>query len=329
MRVLALASDEPSPRLAQTPVEPLPEQERRLHAPDVHFLSIEESALTGRCSCWWTQAPVLPGERVGLIGHFASSDRDSSGSLLAAARDRLRAAGCTLVVGPMDGNTWRRYRFITERGGEPSFFLEPDNADAWPADWRAAGFSTFATYTSALTEDLGREDPRLARARSRLADAGVAIRSLDMNSAEADLRRMFALSLGSFSRNFLYSTIDESEFLEQNRAVLPYVHPDLVLLAERNGELAGFVFAIPDLLQKRRGNAIDTIVIKTVAVAPGVGLAGLGSVLVGSAHAAARRLGFTRAIHALMHAQNVSQNISRRYARPIREYQLFAQRLPA
>lgn len=328
MSVRTLAPGDAWPQVSQTEVELLPERERRLHAPDLHLVSIVEgSTLTGRCSCWWTRAPVLPGERVGAIGHFAVSDRSAGVALLTAACDRLGAAGCTLAVGPMDGNTWRRYRFVTERGTEPPFFLEPDNPDDWPDDWRQAGFAPIASYSSALNEDLGRDDPRIASARARLESAGVAIRSLDTSDADADLRRMFVLSLESFSRNFLYTPIDESEFMEQNRAVLPVVQPDLVLLAEREGELAGFLFAVPDVLQQRRGRAIDTIVIKTVAVAHGHGHAGLGSVLVASAHATARRLGFTRAIHALMHEQNVSQNISRRYARPIRRYQLFARRL--
>jgi hypothetical protein len=41
----------------------------------------------------------------------------------------------------------------------------------------------------------------------------------------------------------------------------------------------------------------------------------------------AAALGYTRAVHALMHEQNVSRNISRRYAETIRRYALFAKRL--
>ena len=165
--------------------------------------------------------------------------------------------------------------------------------------WRQAGFAPIAGYTSALNEDLGRDDPRIARARARLSDSGVTFRPLDIKNPDSDLRRMFALSLESFRHNFLYTPIDEAEFLEQNRAVLPFVQPDLVILAELSGELAGFLFAIPDALQARRGRAVDTIVVKTVAVGEGRARAGLGSVLVAAAQATARELGFTRAIHAL------------------------------
>lgn len=328
MIVRALGPGDALPAMTRTVVEPLADADRQRHAPDRHLLGIADgSILAARCSCWWTRTPELPAEHVGLVGHFAASDARAGIALLEAACDSLRDAGCTVAVGPMDGNTWRRYRFVTERGAEPPFLLEPDNPDDWPDEWRSAGFTAIATYTSALNSDLTQEDPRIERARGRLAAAGIAIRSIDIDDPTADLRRMFALSCESFRRNFLYTPIDETEFLEQNRAILPLVNPDLVLLAECGGDLVGFLFAIPDALQARRGRAIDTIVIKTVAVAEGRNRAGLGSVLVAAAQATAHRLGFTRAVHALMHEENVSQNISRRYARTIRRYELFARRL--
>jgi hypothetical protein len=47
----------------------------------------------------------------------------------------------------------------------------------------------------------------------------------------------------------------------------------------------------------------------------------------GEVHAAAQSLGFTRAIHALMHQTNKSRNLSAHYARTIRRYTLFSKRL--
>ena len=92
-------------------------------------------------------------------------------------------------------------------------------------------------------------------------------------------------------------------------------------------EPVGFVFALPDLMQKRRGETLDTVIVKTVAVLPGRRQAGLGSVLVALAHDGARRLGYRRSIHALMHESNQSLNLSAHYARPFRRYTLFAKEL--
>jgi L-amino acid N-acyltransferase YncA len=327
MTVVSLTPLEPIPEWAASPIAPLAEAERGRHAPDRHLLVVEDGRLVARASCWWQATPTLPGERVGLIGHYASANAAAGRALLDAASLALSQAGCTIAIGPMDGTTWRRYRWVVERGSEPPFFLEPDNPDSAPAEFAAAGFAIHTTYTSTLTDDLAIEDARVPGAEQRLGSRGVHIRSLDISRSGAELRAIYALSVESFSGNYLYTPIDEAEFLDQNERALPYVDPDLVLMAEDEGRLVGYLFGIPDMLQKMRGEAISTIIVKTVAVAGGRRYSGLGSVLVALAHRRARARGYTRAIHALMHERNVSRNISRRYARTIRRYALFARRL--
>ena len=311
-------------------VAPLTDLERGLHAPDRHFLSIDAlGTVTARGSCWWTKVPRLDGDRIGIIGHYAAGSLDGATALLAHACARLASAGCARAVGPMDGNTWRSYRLVTDRGAAPQFFLEPWTPQAWLQQWRAAGFAPLAEYTSAANDDLSQEDPRIPAAEARLIGAGVTIRSLDAADPDRDLYRIFALAVESFGRNYLFAPLSETEFLDQNRQLLPFVIPDLVLIAEHDGEACGFLFALPDVLQARRSAPVDTVIVKTVAVRPDARYAGLGSVLVARVHRSARELGFRRAIHALMHEGNVSRNISRRFAKPIRRYALFGKTLTA
>ena len=326
--IVELGPSDIHPTVAEDSAVPaLGESERRLHAPDAHVVLMEGKRALARCSCWWNAVPTIEGQALGTVGHYAAADAAAAATLLSYACERLRRANCTHAVGPMDGNTWRSYRLVIDRGPEPPFFLEPWTPEEWVNHWHTAGFLPIAEYTSAMNDDLSREDPRVGRAIARLADTGVSFRCLNLSGADADLRAIFALSLESFRRNFLYTPLDETEFVGQNRRLLPFVRPELVLLAEREGALAGFVFAVPDLLQARRGSPVDTIVVKTVAVAASASNAGLGSVLVARVQQIARDLGFRRAIHALMHERNVSQNISRRYATTIRRYALFGKPL--
>jgi len=155
----------------------------------------------------------------------------------------------------------------------------------------------------------------------------VTIRPLALEQFDTELERIHALSLVAFQRNFLYSPISQAEFLTQYRQVRPYVQPELVLLAEQGEKLVGFLFAVPDWLQAQRGETVDTVIIKTVAVLPGRAYAGLGNVLVARVQAIAHALGYRRAIHALMHDSNNSRNLSDRYARSIRRYTLYARKL--
>lgn len=312
-------------------VAPLSPDAFAQQSPDGHWVLLEDGAIAARCSLWWTQTPTLPDQQLGVIGHYAATETAGAG-LLQKATETLHEQGCTFAIGPMDGNTWRRYRLVSgsppsEVGEWPPFFLEPQNPLVWNQSFQDAGFTPFATYSSALNADLNQRDPRMARVGRRLKTAGVKVRSLNLNQFDAELQQIYTLSRESFQQNLLYSPISAPEFLTQYAAIKPYVQPDLVLLAEHGSQLVGFVFAIPDLLQAQRGEAIDTVIVKTVAAQPGRAYAGLGSFLVDQVQAIAQSLGYHRAIHALMYDGNPSRNISQRFAIPIRHYTLYGKTL--
>jgi GNAT superfamily N-acetyltransferase len=298
---------------------------------DSHWLALDgRGQPAARASLWWTHAPPYAGQRIGCIGHYAAAGRDAAAALLAHARTTLAAAGCTLAVGPLDGNTFRAYRFVTRRSFEgtphPRFFLEPDNPDAWPADFTTAGFVPWADYYSAIAA-LDQLDPRLSEISGRLAQLGIVTRPLDPARFMTDLAQLYDLVMASFARALLFAPISREEFMAQYAPLQGVLTPELVLLAAQADRLVGFMLALPDLAQAQRGEAVDTVILKTVAVLPKIEGSGLGSALTVLVHEAARQLGFRRAIHALMHAGNRSRRISAHYARPMRQYTLFAQSL--
>jgi GNAT superfamily N-acetyltransferase len=299
-------------------------------APDEMLVATEAgTAAAARCGLWFRQTPALPGQRVGLVGHYFAADCEAGRTLLDVATSRLAQEGCTMAVGPMDGNTWQRYRLITDRGSEPPFFLEPDNPDEWPAHFRAAGFSPLAQYYSALTTQLAQRDPRSAAIDNRLTDRGIRVRPSLLTSCAHELPRIHELSLLSFANNFLYTPISRDDFVAQYAPLRPFLRPELILLAEQGDQLVGYVFAVPDVLQQQRGREIDTAIVKTIAVHPDHAGIGLGTYLVDRVHQAIHECGYRRAIHALFHEDNFSGKISRHTAHVIRQYTLFSRPLRA
>jgi GNAT superfamily N-acetyltransferase len=298
------------------------------HGTDVHLCAVSQSGeVQARCSLWWNEVPPFAAHKVGVIGHFASAEGASASAVLEEALNNLRLHGCTIAIGPMDGNTWRHYRFVTERGAEPPFFLEPENPLEWPLQFERAGFKPLAEYFSGLNTNLELEDERIARHTARLAERGIKIRTAEGANLEEQIGRIYNVSRVAFTQNFLYTEIPESAFRAQYAKILPHVHPELVLLAECGAELVGYLFAIPDFAQAASGVPIDTFLIKTVAILPNPDLRGLGSVLVARAHRQGLRIGFRRCIHALMHENNVSRNISGHYAKTMRRYTLFSREI--
>jgi hypothetical protein len=296
--------------------------------PDSHrVLTDRDGHVTARCSLWWRQTVPLSGLRTGIIGHYGAATSYAATRLLHDACRELSQKGCKVAVGPMDGNTWGSYRFVTGGAGAPPFLLEPTNPPEWPEQFAAFGFKPLAEYHSTVTEHLDCEDSKADRAERTLAKRGYQLRHLDASTFTTELRAIFRISLAAFRNSFLYQPASEGEFLASLERLIPLVDPKLVLVATQHGHEVGFVFAIPDHLQAVRGQTIDTAIIKTLAIMPGREHAGLGIWMVRQLHRAAMSLNYRRVIHALMHESNGSLNISRRYARHMRSYTLFSKPL--
>jgi len=301
-------------------------------APDSCLTLREENeAIAARCALWWNDSPhdpEFPGQRVGAIGQFTCTNVDSGTALLGRAKKVLEEAGCRRAVGPLDGDTWHSYRFITGgRDQAAPFFLEPWNEEIPVDALEAAGFTPWARYSSSaipLEEvDVTRRE-RLDRIAGRARDRGIEIRPLRPEDFEAELGKLYELSEVAFRDNFLYTPISRESFLSLYRPVESLVVPEFVLLAERAGETAGFVFALPDALPDALAPRERRLIVKTLATHPHHRHLGLGSLLVARVQETARQAGFRTAIHALQFQDNSSLKITGRHAgRRIREYTLF------
>lgn len=308
-------------------LEPLDAGLVRRDAPDDQITRLEGGERAARCSLWWRRVPELAGERLGAIGHFAARSEAAARWVLEEACRALRARACTLAVGPMDGNTWRRYRFVTERTDAPPFFLEIDNPDEYPRWFSAAGFAPLAGYRSTVDPALDQPFPRYARARARLDRLGVSVRAIDPAGLESELRLAYRVACRAFRNNFLYMPIDEGEFVELHRGLEPILREGLSALAFDGDDPVGLIVAVPDLLQRRRGTPETDYLVKTLAVVPGRAYGGLGTLLMAHTRELAKAKGISRAIHALMHDQNVSTVVCAAHTRLMRRYTLFSRRL--
>ncbi|MES2440195.1 MAG: GNAT family N-acetyltransferase [Verrucomicrobiota bacterium] len=282
--------------------------------------------VVARAALWWRDTPVMDGVNIGAIGDFEADDGEAAAILLEGAADYLRERGCRIAVGPMNGNTWQRHRFVVESNGRGPFLLEPRNPSEHPAWWERAGFSVLSRYSSSLIP-LDGTDSLPPAVRARLMRSGVVVRSLDPARYDEELQRIHAVSLKSFSHNFLYTPLEEGCFMEAYQKVRERVDPDFVRVAERDGVPCGFVFGISDLEAAARGEK-PALIVKTLAVDPESRCAGLGSLLVDELHRIGREKGYTEAIHALQHESNTSLKITgRHHGETFRRYALFSKPL--
>ncbi len=286
-----------------------------------------DGEVLAKCGLWWLSTPQFGGSQVGYIGHYERSDERAAQTLLQRARKRLALAGCEIAMGPVDGSTWDRYRFVTERGDRAPFLLEPDNPDAYPEDFRTAGFMPLAHYVSAEETALNHGDARADRAKERLRQSGVCVRPLDLGRFEEELDSIYDVACTSFAGALLYSPISRQAFRANYEPLRPYLDPDFIRVAQHDERVVGFAFGIADFSALERGEQIDTVVGKTQAILPEPRYRGLGAVMLNDVRCAAHRRGMRRIIHALIREDNVALNNSKRVATPIRGYTLYASKI--
>ncbi len=300
----------------------------KVQNPDCHLAEVTQQEPRACASLWWTSVPLLDGHRLGVIGHFSAADSASAALILEACCKRLINQGCTLAVGPMDGNTWGKYRLVTWSSQEPVFLKEPENPEEYPRYFEEAGFKMNWQYLSTVETGIPETEPRILEAEARMAKNGVVIRSFRNHAFDEDLKKIGQVSLVSFAQNLFYMEQSEERFLAQYQPFRNQIEEPLVLIAEQGDIPVGYVFAYPDYNRKARGSGMDTAVLKTLAILPGRTYAGLGALLVDRIRKNAWDMGYTRVIHALMHENNVSKAVSqRRHAERIRTYGLFAREL--
>ncbi|MCW6037369.1 hypothetical protein K4A83_13960 [Spirulina subsalsa FACHB-351] len=302
-----------------------PQQWQR-ERPDLHGLAVEGGRCWGYYSLWWRETPDYQGQKVGFIGHLKVESGEIIPQLLARGIQKLRDRGCFWAIAPVDGNTGYRYRIIYSSPSDSLFFSEPNLEHFSPECFTRAGFTPIAFYQSHLCTDLEQIDPRLARIRHRLAGQNITIRRAKLEIEE--LQRLYRVMIGAFRHNFLYSPLSEGDFIQLYAPLLPQLNSELILIAQQDKKTIGFLFAFPDFSQAQRGEAVERVILKTVAVLPKRDYAGLGNLLVKECHAIATQLGYKQVIHALMHEQNPSLNLSLRYAQPFRRYALYGKFLP-
>jgi len=283
-----------------------------------------------RCSILAASGLHAAPETSGMIGHYEALEGEAGAALITQARERLAESAVARVLGPMNGNTWARYRLaLPSEPADPSFDppvfpAEPRNPFDYPDHFAAAGFEVAARYESRIDTHLDAAVTEADALAGRVCEAGVTIRTLDLSRFDDELEALFRLSLEAFADNLYYTPIDLDSFRAMYQGTRALIDPELVLLAhDRSGRLVAYQFAFPDPVSRFEGRA-TRVIVKTVATAPEARGLGIASHMLDLIRERARAKGYRAVIHALMHVSNFSVRMSVRHQGQIfRRYALY------
>jgi len=216
----------------------------------------------------------------------------------------------------MEGDTWHAYRVVTESDGRAPFLMEPVSGAHDLGALEAARFEQVGGYFSASVplSDLSGSTPE--------APDGLTVSHWDGSDPEALFAQVHRLSCAAFRNNPFYKDIAVGDFLGMYMPVVPFLKPELILFArDAEGALKGFLFGIPNYAD---GPSPASVILKTYASRQ----KGAGHALSSRFYKAAQSLGYSTAIHALMHDDNLSSlRSAANGAEVFRRYALMGRRL--
>jgi len=254
------------------------------------------------------------------IGNYECiDDNEASAILLESAFDLARQKGYEYVIGPMNGSTWKTYRFIDEQS-HPLFFTENLQQLYYSQQFIENGFEAISNYVSQVDTKL--VFGKYLYLKERFKQENIQIRSIDMDNLEKELLLLYDLCNEVFVHNFLYTSISAAAFLDLYIPLMPLMNKDLILLAEdrNNNKLAGFIFAIPNLFDVTK----QSIIVKTLARNPARKYAGITQLLCDMITQHASENHITTIYHAFMHVNNKSVSASAKFSgHDFRKYTLY------
>ncbi|HEY1016341.1 MAG TPA: GNAT family N-acetyltransferase, partial [Herpetosiphonaceae bacterium] len=241
-------------------------------------------------------------------------DPEAAAALLAAAAEWVRLRGGQALRGPMNFSINDECGLLVEGFDAPPVAMMTYNPPRYVEHIEQAGFRKLIDlYAWLLEAGDGPPPARLERvaalARRR---AGLTFRRLDMGDFDAEVSRGWELYNRAWADNWGAVPMTREEFDYLARSFKPFLDPELLVLAEAGGELAGLLIAVPDLnipLRRMDGTLlptgwatflwhrrkIDTLRVMIMGVLPQHRRRGIDAVLYQEALAAARRGGYRRA----------------------------------
>jgi GNAT superfamily N-acetyltransferase len=201
---------------------------------------------------------ALHKSNVGCFGMFESiDDQQVSSALFETAADWLRRLGRDEIMGPIDYSTNYLCGLLIDGFQFPPMLLTPHNSPYYSQLIEGWGFAKamdlYAWWFANPAEAANRLRRLAVALKKRRA---ITLRHGNLSDIAGESRRLREIYNQAWQNNWGFVPFTEKEFEFMTHELKPMLVPELVWLAEMEGEPVGFILCVPDInvaLRKANG----------------------------------------------------------------------------
>lgn len=220
------------------------------HAQAAMFVARRDNVAVGRITaqvCELTQQHQ--GKGTGHFGFFESDDSSQTATaLFRIAEEWLRDQGMTRMVGPFNLSINEEAGLLVDGFHRPPFIFMSHNPAYYEALFSGHGLlkeiDVYAYYLD-ISQPYPTRIERIMRAASR--DTQIELRNVDPQNLEQELHLLLDLFNESWANNWGHVPMTNPEVNDLAMLIRRLFSTDAVVLAEIDGQCAGFIVVIPNL----------------------------------------------------------------------------------
>lgn len=189
------------------------------------------------------------GENIGFFGFFESVDRmEVAEGLMAAVEAWAAGRKLDAVRGPANPSTNYECGLLFEGFDGPPVLMMTYNPGYYPSLLEEAGYAKVKDLYAYISPVHGRSLDRLGRLveRARRKHPGVTTRRANLKDFHGEVQLVQEVYNDAWEKNWGFIPMSEGEINWLARELKPLVQPDLLRFAFLDGEVAGFILAVPD-----------------------------------------------------------------------------------
>ncbi len=190
-------------------------------------------------------------EKVGFFGFFESvNDYNVARKLLKTAMICLKSDGMDVMRGPVNLSTNYEVGALVDAFDQPPMLNMTYNPEYYLEFYERFGLRKAKDLLAYKLTDRDRPPERLVRIAERVrSKEGVTLRTVNMKRFDEELKIVNRIYNSAWSRNWGFVPAPEDEFLHIASDMKPLIDPDLVFIAEVEGNPIGFSLALPNFYQ--------------------------------------------------------------------------------